>query len=565
MVIGNGMTVAALILALLTPLQSGLLSMVSGIHHVTAVTRKVQANVDFYAGFLGMRLVKQTAGYEDATQLHLFYGDAAGTPGSLLTFLAWEDGAPGRAGYGQISEISLAIDPASIGYWLTRAMSFGLRSEGPAEEFGEPVLRMKDPDNIILKLAGAKNLASQAVWDGGSIPVEHAIQRIRGATMLTEKPAESRGFLETHFGYRFQANRGTIDRLVSQSGDIVDVRDARGFWSGAPGTGTIDHVAFRAADEETLLSVRKALETTEASPTNMHDRKYFRSLYAREPGGTLIELATDKPGMIVDEEQAALGKKLFAPPDAITDLHDLKVVLPQFSMPGQPRINYRELPFVHRFYTPPDPDGSVFVLLHGSGGNETTLMPLLNKVAPRATLLGVRGRATEEGFPRWYKRITPFSFDQNDIKTEAEAFAAFIEGAVKSYGLDPQKVVYVGYSNGANLLNSLLYLHPNLVHKAVLLRSMPVLSDYPHADLKGTDLLVISGKTDAYGKYASELEERLKSSGATVDSDVIPGGHDLGDADVPIIQKWLLQRMAADNPAPQQQAVTPKPEIFGQP
>ncbi|MCW1751767.1 VOC family protein [Rhizobium acaciae] len=536
------MTFAALILALLTtPLQSGLLSMVSGIHHITAVTRKVQANVDFYVGFLGMRLVKQTAGYEDATQLHLFYGDAVGTPGSLLTFLAWEDGAPGRAGYGQISEISLSINPTSIGYWLTRAMSFGLSSEGPADEFGEPVLRLKDPDNIILKLAGAKNLRSPAAWDGASIPVEHAVQRVRGATMLTEKPAESRSFLEAHFGYRFQASRGTIDRLVSQSGDVIDVRDARGFWSGAPGTGTVDHVAFRAADEETLHSVRRALEATDASPTNMHDRKYFRSLYAREPGGTLLELATDKPGVTVDEEQAALGGKLFAPPEAITNLHDLKVMLPQFSMPGQPRVNYRELPFVHRFYTPPDPDGSVFVLLHGSGGNETTLMPLLNKVAPRATLLGVRGRATEEGFPRWYKRITPFSFDQNDIKTEVEAFAAFIEGAVKSYGLDPQKVVYVGYSNGANLLNSLLYLHPNLVHKAVLLRSMPVLSDYPHADLKGTDLLVISGKTDAYGKYASELEDRLKSSGATVDSDVIPGGHDLGDADVPIIQKWLLQ------------------------
>ncbi|WP_259667539.1 VOC family protein [Rhizobium lentis] len=560
------MTFAALILALLTtPLQSGLLSMVSGIHHVTAITRKVQANVDFYAGFLGMRLVKQTAGYEDATQLHLFYGDSAGSPGSLVSFLVWEDGAPGRAGYGQISEISLAIDPASIGYWLTRAMSFGLRSEGPADEFGEPVLRLKDPDNIILKLAGAKHLTSPAVWDGASIPVEHAVKRVRGATMLTEKPAESRSFLERHFGYRFQANRGTIDRLVSGSGDVVDVRDARGFWSGAPGTGTVDHVAFRAPDEETLRSVSKALEATDASPTNMHDRKYFRSLYAREPGGTLIELATDKPGMIVDEEHAALGTKLFAPPETITNLDDLKVVLPQFSMPGEPRINYRELPFVHRFYTPPNPDGSVFVLLHGSGGNETTLMPLLNKVAPRATLLGVRGRATEEGFPRWYKRITPFSFDQNDIKTEAEAFAAFIEGAVKSYGLDPRKVVYVGYSNGANLLNSLLYLHPNLIHKAVLLRSMPVLSDYPHADLKGTDLLVISGKTDAYGKYASELEERLKSSGATVDSDVIPGGHDLGDADVPIIQKWLLQKMAEESPAPEQQAASPKRETFGQP
>ncbi|WP_245516875.1 VOC family protein [Rhizobium leguminosarum] len=560
------MTFAALILALLTtPLQSGLLSMVSGIHHVTAITRKVQANVDFYAGFLGMRLVKQTAGYEDATQLHLFYGDAAGTPGSLLTFLAWEDGAPGRAGYGQISEISLAIDPASIGYWLTRAMSFGLRSEGPADEFGEPVLRLKDPDNIILKLAGAKNLTSPSAWDDASIPAEHTIQRVRGATMLTEKPAESRNFLETHFGYRFQTNRGTIDRLVSESGDVIDVRDARGFWSGAPGTGTVDHVAFRAPDEDALRSVSKALETTDASPTNMHDRKYFRSLYAREPGGTLVELATDKPGMTVDEEHASLGTKLFAPPETITNLDDLKVILPQFSMPGQPRINYRELPFVHRFYTPPNPDGSVFVLLHGSGGNETTLMPLLNKAAPRATLMGVRGRATEEGFPRWYKRITPFSFDQNDIKTEAEAFAAFIEGAVKSYGLDPKKVVYVGYSNGANLLNSLLYLHPNLVHKAVLLRSMPVLSDYPHADLKGTDLLVISGKTDAYGKYASELEERLKSSGATVDSDVISGGHDLGEADVPIIQKWLLQRMGDDPQPLEQQAVKPARETSGQP
>ncbi|MBY5664505.1 ring-cleaving dioxygenase [Rhizobium leguminosarum] len=539
--------------------------MVSGIHHITAITRKVQANVDFYTGFLGMRLVKQTAGYEDATQLHLFYGDAAGTPGSLLTFLAWEDGAPGRAGYGQISEISLAIDPTSIGYWLTRAMSFGLRSEGPADEFGEPVLRLKDPDNIILKLAGTRKLTSPVAWDDASIPVEHAIRRVRGATMLTEKPAESRSFLESHFGYRFQASRGTIDRLVSQSGDVIDVRDARGFWSGAPGTGTVDHVAFRAADEDALRSVSKALETTEASPTNMHDRKYFRSLYAREPGGTLVEVATDKPGMTVDEEHASLGTKLFAPPETITNLDDLKVILPQFSMPGQPRINYRELPFVHRFYTPPNPDGSVFVLLHGSGGNETTLMPLLNKAAPRATLMGVRGRATEEGFPRWYKRITPFSFDQNDIKTEAEAFAAFIEGAVKSYGLDPQKVVYVGYSNGANLLNSLLYLHPNLVHKAVLLRSMPVLSDYPHADLKGTDLLVISGKTDAYGKYASDLEERLKSSGATVDSDVIPGGHDLGDADVPIIQKWLLQRMGDDPQPLEQQAVKPARETSGQP
>ncbi|KRB58936.1 glyoxalase [Rhizobium sp. Root708] len=532
--------ISTLLLALiLSPMQSGLHSMVSGIHHVTLITRKVQANVDFYAGFLGMRLVKQTAGFEDASQLHLFYGDALGTPGSLVTFLVWEDGSQGRAGHGQLSELSLAIDPASIGYWLTRAMSFGFRTEGPADEFGEPVLRLKDPDNIIVKLAGTRQVVSPAVWDGAGVPVEHAIQRVRGATMLTEQPAETRAFIEGHFGYRFAANQGNIDRLTSETGDIIDVRNAKGFWAGAPGTGTFDHVAFRAANDEVLVGVHNALEKDGIHTTTMHDRKYFRSLYVREPGGSLIELASDKPGMTVDEPEATLGSKLFLPKDPITDLNDLKVALPQFSMPGEPRVNYRDLPFVHRFYMPPDPDGSVLVLMHGSGGNETTLMPLLHKVAPRATLLGVRGRATEEGIPRWYKRITPFSFDQQDIKNEAEAFASFIEGAVKSYGLDPNKLVYVGYSNGANLLNSLLYLHPNLVHKAVLLRSMPVLTSFPTADLKGTDLLVISGKTDAYGKYASELENRLKKSGATVDSSILPTGHELGDSDVPVIRKWL--------------------------
>ena len=129
--------------------------MPSGIHHVTGITRRVQANVDFYAGFLGLRLVKRTAGFEDAEQLHLFYGDALGSPGSLITFLVWEDGAPGRVGHGQVTEIALAVPPASIGDWLTRAMSAHIPVEGPSREMGETVLRLKDPDGVIVKLVGA--------------------------------------------------------------------------------------------------------------------------------------------------------------------------------------------------------------------------------------------------------------------------------------------------------------------------------------------------------------------------------------------------------------------------
>ncbi|TIX91292.1 VOC family protein [Rhizobium sp. P44RR-XXIV] len=513
--------------------------MVAGIHHITLITRKVQANVDFYVGFLGLRLVKRTGGFEDATQLHLIYGDATGSPGSLVTFLVWEDGSPGRAGLGQVGEISLAIDPMSIGFWLTRALSAGLKTEGPSEEFGEPVLRLKDPDGVIVKLVGTNALQATTPWSSHGIPEEHAIRRIRGATLFTETPEETQAILVDHFHYRPQTINGAISRLVSEPGDIIDIRDARGFWASAPGTGTVDHVAFRAADDAELQSVRTALQAVNSWPTAMHDRKYFRSLYVREPGRILFELATDAPGMLVDEDEATLGTRLFAPGDSPKLLAELNVILPQFSMPGEPRVIYRDLPFVHRFFTPEEPNGNVFILLHGSGANEVTMLPIAHKIDANATLLTVRGRALEEGAPRWFRRNGPMSFDQADIVSEAEAFAAFIDGAVQAYGLDPERIVYIGYSNGANLLNAMLSLHPHLIRRAVLLRSMAVLENPPTADISDADVLVIAGEKDLYGPYAKPLTERLRNAGASVELETIPAGHDLDGADVPVIQAWL--------------------------
>jgi phospholipase/carboxylesterase len=212
--------------------------MTSGIHHITLIARKVQANVDFYVGFLGLRLVKRTGGYEDANQLHLFYGDAEGSPGSLVTFLMWEDGGRGRVGHSQPSEIAFAIRPESIGFWLTRALQFNIATSGPSQEFGEPVLGLKDPDGVIVKLVGTEAVSATAPWSTRDIPEEDAIRRLRGATILTEKPAESVRFLKTHFGYSETASSDTIRRLTSASGDVIDVRDATGFWTSAPGTGT---------------------------------------------------------------------------------------------------------------------------------------------------------------------------------------------------------------------------------------------------------------------------------------------------------------------------------------
>lgn len=513
--------------------------MVAGIHHITLITRKVQANVDFYVGFLGLRLVKRTGGFEDATQLHLLYGDATGSPGSLITFLVWEDGSPGRAGLGQVGEISLAIDPMSIGFWLTRALSAGLKPEGPSDEFGEPVLRLKDPDGVIVKLVGTNALQATAPWASDAIPEEHAIRRIRGATLFSETPDETQAILIDHFDYRPDAVNGAISRLVSEPGDIIDIRDARGFWASAPGTGTVDHVAFRASDDAELQSVRTALQAINSWPTAMHDRKYFRSLYVREPGRILFELATDAPGMLVDEDEATLGTHLFAPGNDPKLLAELNVILPQFSMPDEPRVIYRDLPFVHRFFTPEEPNGNVFFLLHGSGANEVTMLPIGHKIDANATLLTVRGRALEEGAPRWFRRNGPMSFDQADIANEADAFAAFIDGAIHAYGLDPERIVYIGYSNGANLLNAMLSLHPHVIRRAVLLRSMTVLENPTAVDMSDTNVLVIAGEKDLYGPYAQPLAKHLRDNGAKVELETIPAGHDLNDADVPVIQAWL--------------------------
>src|SRR5262245_60374436 len=143
---------------------------ISGIHHVTLVTANAQRNVDFYAGFLGLRLVKRTAGFEDATQLHLFYGDRLGSPGSLITALVWQDGARGRQGLGQALEIGLAIPTEAIGFWLTRAMTLGLKAGLPEREFGEPALRLADPDGVIIKLVGNDSLAADASFHPPDIP-----------------------------------------------------------------------------------------------------------------------------------------------------------------------------------------------------------------------------------------------------------------------------------------------------------------------------------------------------------------------------------------------------------
>lgn len=500
--------------------------MTSGIHHVTGITANVQKNVDFYLGFLGLRLIKQTGGYEDGAQLHLFYGDQEGRPGSLLTFLVWQDGGAGRAGLGAISEVSLAVPAASLGDWLTRALAAGVPVTGPVRELGEPVLRLRDPDGLVLRLVGVPE-------EGDGTPL-----RVHGVTILTEDGDRTAEFVR-RFGYRESLREGPFIRLTSGH-DMVDVRASGGFVPAMAGGGAIDHVAFRAPDAEAVRQMRLSLKD-HPGLTNVHDRKYFLSLYVREPMGTLLEYATDGPGFLIDEEADHLGETLMIPPHDTARAADLKVMLPQFSRPGEPRLPARDLPFVHRIYTPDDPDGSVIVLAHGSGGSEADLMPLAHRIAPRAALLGVRGRSHEEGNARWFRRFGEGVFDQADIRDEAGAFTAFLDGAVKGYGLDRARMTGLGYSNGANFLGAVLQIYPGALPHAILLRGIDALEEPPKSPPNGSRALVVTGETDPQAGRAPALVTGLTGAGVEVTERRIASGHGLDPADEEAARAWLAE------------------------
>ena len=504
----------------------------SGLHHITGITGDVQANVDFYVGFLGLKLVKRTAGYADAEQLHLLYGDGLGSPGSLLTFLVWEATGRGRTGIGQVSEVALAVPPASIGNWLTKAISANVPLEGPSREFGEAVLRLKDPDGLIVKLVGV-DMRTPA-------PLPGAPARLRGVTILTDKAAETAAFL-TRFGYRHAQSAGLIQRMASDT-DVVDVREVSGFVPSVQGAGVLDHVAFRAVDVDAVKSMRLSLESH--GPTEVHDRKYFLSLYVRDPAGVLMEYATDGPGMAIDESPQELGQTLFLPPQEAGRADDLKAMLPQFALPGEERPPARDLPFIHRFNRPESSDDTTLVLLHGTGGSEADLMPMARRMAPGATLLGVRGRATEEGHSRWFRRIAAATFDQTDLGREARAFAAFVDGAVTGYGLDPDRLAFLGYSNGANFLAAVIQLQPGVVRRAILLRGIQPLENPQAADLSGTRVLMLDGRDDTAARTASTLADDLRGGGAEVETRTLSAGHELSRVDGTEAGEWLARTLS---------------------
>jgi len=291
-----------------------------GIHHITAIAGDPQQNVDFYTGVLGLRLVKVTVNFDDPEAYHLYYGDGHGRPGTILTFFAWPGARQGRQGNGQVTAASLAVPRGSLTFWRERLDQNTIAAELLPERFGQRVLSFREVDGMRLELVETPAPDASHYWEGSGVPPESAIHGFHGATLSETGYERTAALLTDTMGFRLlghEQNRFRYEPVHSHpggAGRVVDVVCAPAAQEGRVAVGTIHHIAFRTPDDRQQEEWLAQLGQLGYNVSPVMDRVYFHSIYYREPGGILFEIATDSPGFAVDESVDKLGESLKLPP-----------------------------------------------------------------------------------------------------------------------------------------------------------------------------------------------------------------------------------------------------------
>jgi glyoxalase family protein len=291
-------------------------SPIAGLHHVTAICREARANHDFYTRILGLRLVKQTVNYDDPRGSHLYYGDAAGTPGSVITFFPIGDLPPGREGTGQVSAVAFAVSEAAFADWQERLAENGVEFRGPMQRFDEVYLEFEDPDGIKIELVIADQAAAFQSWSESPVPAAMQLRGFHSVTLAESGYALTDVLLRHQMGWtKLKEAAGRIRYQAPGAGpaSLVDVLCFPAARSGLPGNGIVHHIAFRVGDVAAQSAWRADLERLGHHVSPVKDRGYFHSIYYREPGGVLFEIATDGPGFAIDEPAGAIGSQLKLP------------------------------------------------------------------------------------------------------------------------------------------------------------------------------------------------------------------------------------------------------------
>ena len=310
----------------------------SGIHHVTAIAGDPQQNVDFYAGTLGLRLVKRTVNFDDPGTYHLYFGDEVGHPGTILTFFPWPGAPRGQRGAGQATTVSFSVPPDSLAFWEERLRTRGVPFEALESPFDESILEFSDPDGLALELVGDSRKDLGTPWAAASVPVARAIRGFHGIALLEHVHTGTERLLTEVMGLQFARTVGHRRRYTAADGgsaayvDIVSAPDAS---PGRVAVGTVHHVAWRVASDDAQAAWRQRLLEAGVNVTPVRDRQYFRSIYYHEPGGVLFEIATDPPGFTIDEPPEALGAALRLPPWLEPRREALEARLPRLRLPDR--------------------------------------------------------------------------------------------------------------------------------------------------------------------------------------------------------------------------------------
>lgn len=284
----------------------------AGIHHISAIVGNPQENVDFYAGVLGLRLVKKTVNFDDPETYHLYFGNEDGTPGTVITFFPWSGSYKGRIGDGQVGITTYVVPEGSFSFWENRLTAFGI-DWVKLDRFGEQYLRFEDPHGLKLELV-ERDGGHVNTWEFNGVSRNEAIKGFGGAVLLSSNPQQTATLLGDVMGFERVSEEGDFIRFKStgELGNIIDLRSSKGV-RGLMGIGTVHHIAWRAADDKDQLVWKELLETHGYRVTPVQDRNYFNAIYFREQGEILFEIATDPPGFAIDEPHDRMGERLMLP------------------------------------------------------------------------------------------------------------------------------------------------------------------------------------------------------------------------------------------------------------
>ena len=312
-----------------------------GIHHITSLASDPQRNLEFYTGFLGLRLVKQTVNFDAPDVYHLYYGDELGHPGTILTFFPFPDAARGKHGAGETTAVAFSVPTVSFDFWIDRLARNGIKFEGPGKRFDEDFISFEDPDGMPVELFEDVSTNDLPGWPGGAVPTPYALRKLHGVTFTHQHLADAEAFLTGMMGFRIGVSDGNRHRFFAGTGEnaaTIDIVVEPAAVRSRQSAGSVHHIAWRVPTNEEQMQWRLKLIEDGHGVTPIIDRMYFRSIYFREPGGVLFEIATDPPGFAVDESADELGTHLKLPSWLELNRPKIERVLPPLKLPGSLRV-----------------------------------------------------------------------------------------------------------------------------------------------------------------------------------------------------------------------------------